>query len=108
MSQLTITDAAVQRINQLAKEEPHPVMLRIVVNAGGCHGMQYTFDFDTQQNEDDTIFQNQGAKVIIDQASLSIISGSEIDYKEDLIGAAFVLNNPQAASSCGCGNSFSL
>ena len=108
MATLTLTQSAADRITELAKDEPTPVMLRILLQGGGCHGFQYSFNFDTQQNDDDHMFERDGAKIIIDEASLDVLDGSELDYKQDLIGSAFVLNNPNATSSCGCGSSFSV
>lgn len=105
---ITISDSAAKRIAQLIQQEDYNAFLRIQVHGGGCHGMRYSFTFDSTFQEDDRIFEKNGVKVVVDETSLEIIAGSEIDYKQDLIGAAFVLNNPQASSSCGCGNSFSI
>jgi iron-sulfur cluster insertion protein len=108
MATLFMTNAAADRINILAKTEANPVMLRISVQGGGCHGFQYSFDFDTKQAQDDVIFEKNGAQIVIDETSLNILDGSELDYKQELIGSSFVLINPNATSSCGCGSSFSL
>ena len=83
-------------------------MLRITVSGGGCSGFQYGFTFDPARNEDDRLFERDGAQVVVDEVSLELLNGSEIDYVEDLAGASFAIRNPNAASSCGCGNSFSV
>ena len=83
-------------------------MLRITVEGGGCSGFQYLFDLVHQTNEDDVVFERDGAKVVIDKLSLQYMEGSQIDYVDDLIGASFQIKNPNATASCGCGTSFSL
>lgn len=107
--QITITPAAAFRIlDLLRQEEDLNQRLRISVSGGGCSGFQYHFLFDDAQLPDDHIFELNGAFVVIDLISLGLLKGSELDYVEDLSGSSFVLKNPNAASSCGCGNSFSL
>ena len=78
--------------------------IRITVQGGGCSGFKYSFGFDAQSNNDDVVFE----KVVIDKSSLEIISGSEVDFKKEMIGESFVINNPKATASCGCGLSFSV
>lgn len=104
-----ITDAAAARIVHLLSLESTPdQFLRISVSGGGCSGFQYHFVFDPNQLAEDRVFDHQGAKVIIDDISLGLLNNSILDFVEDLAGANFVIKNPNAASSCGCGNSFSL
>jgi len=101
--------SAVRRIGALLATETAPgVALRITVSGGGCSGFQYSFSFDGQVTESDHVFSELDARLIIDDASLELLSGAEIDYVEDLAGSSFQIRNPNAASSCGCGNSFSL
>ena len=83
-------------------------MLRVSVEGGGCSGFQYRFDIDRAQADDDIVIRREGATVLIDQISVGYVAGSEIDFVDDLIGASFRINNPQATASCGCGTSFSL
>ncbi len=83
-------------------------MLRVSVEGGGCSGFQYKFDMERAQAEDDLVIARDGAVVLIDPVSLDYLAGSEIDFVDDLIGASFKINNPQAKASCGCGTSFSL
>ena len=81
--------------------------LRIAVSGGGCQGFQYNFSFDPEKNADDRVFERDGARVVVDEVSLGLLAGSELDYVEDLIGSYFAVKNPNATSSCGCGSSFS-
>lgn len=99
---------AARRIVKVTADEPPGSALRITVSGGGCSGFQYSFSFDTARNEDDRVFERDGATVVIDEASLDLVRGSEIEFLEDLAGAFFQVRNPQAASSCGCGMSFSI
>ena len=99
---------AAKRIRKVVADEPPGSALRITVSGGGCSGFQYAFSFDAARQEDDSVFERDGAAVVIDEASLDLIRGSEIEFLEDLAGAFFQVRNPQAASSCGCGMSFSL
>lgn len=104
-----VTDSAARRIAHLAAKEAQPgIMLRVAVLGGGCSGFQYSFAFDDTRNEDDTIIEKSGAAVIIDSTSLELLKGSQIDFVEDMVGAAFAIRNPNATSKCGCGNSFSV
>jgi iron-sulfur cluster insertion protein len=106
---IALSERAAQRLAvMLAKEERPGLMLRVAVSGGGCAGFQYGFTFDDQINDDDRTFGRDGVTAVIDEASLGLLTGSEIDYVEDLIGAAFQVKNPNATSSCGCGTSFSV
>ena len=104
-----VTGAAAKRIAWVLSQEEHRgLMLRIAVAGGGCSGFQYNFTFDDTKGETDFVIQRDGATVLIDDTSLELLKGSEIDYVEDMIGASFQIKNPQAKSTCGCGNSFSV
>lgn len=106
---LQITGEAVARLKVLVADEPDDgVMLRIRVDAGGCSGFQYAFDFDGKIENDDLVFTHDGIGVVIDEPSLTLLDNSIVDYVEELMGAAFVIKNPNANASCGCGNSFSV
>ena len=106
---VTISERAARRIGEILKGEGSGAMLRISVEGGGCSGFQYKFDIDCARGEDDIIIITRGdATVLIDRISLRYLAGSEIDFVDDLIGASFRVNNPQATASCGCGTSFSL
>jgi iron-sulfur cluster insertion protein len=104
-----VTESAARRIAYLMAQEDTPdLKLRIAVSGGGCSGFQYGFSFDDAVNPDDRVFTRDGATVVIDETSLELLGGAEIDFVEDLVGAAFQVRNPNATSSCGCGNSFSI
>ena len=106
---LSITANAARRIAALTKEEGNDaLMLRVSVSGGGCAGFQYGFAFDDKATPDDRTFERDGVTVVVDEVSLGLLSGSTIDFVEDLIGASFQITNPQASSSCGCGSSFSI
>lgn len=109
-NQFSITDAAAKRIQFLLEKDNKsiPWRLRIQVSGGGCSGFQYHFTLDDQQHPDDLIFSHQGSDVIIDEISLGLLEGSALDYIEDMVASTFVLKNPNATASCGCGNSFSI
>ena len=107
--QIIITDSAARRIAALkAQEEAGDAFLRIAVSGGGCSGFQYGLTFDEETNPDDVVFEHGGVRVVVDDVSLDLLNGSEVDFVEDLMGASFQIRNPNAASSCGCGNSFSI
>jgi iron-sulfur cluster assembly accessory protein len=108
MNEITMTDRAARRIGEILRREPAGTMLRVSVEGGGCSGFQYKFDMDRSRADDDVVITRDGAIVLIDQVSLPYLAGSEIDFVDDLIGASFRVNNPQATASCGCGTSFSL
>lgn len=104
-----ITPNAATRISFLStQEDDKTARLRIAVLGGGCSGFQYNFDFDSNKNEDDLIFSQDGVEVIIDETSLQLVQGSVLDYVETLGSAAFVVKNPNATAKCGCGNSFAV
>ena len=106
---ILVTENAARRIAVLkAQENVGNAFLRIAVSGGGCSGFQYGFSFDDQRNEDDFTFERDGVGVVVDEVSLDLRNGAEIDFVEDLMGASFQVRNPNAASSCGCGNSFSI
>ncbi len=107
-SDFTVTEAAARQIATISAKETAPVMLRISVEGGGCTGFQYKFDLITKTEPDDFIFEQGGSKVVIDDMSLQYMTGAQIDYVDDLIGASFQIKNPNATSSCGCGTSFAL
>jgi iron-sulfur cluster insertion protein len=105
---LVFTDAAARKVGDLIRGEGNPkLMLRVFVQGGGCSGLQYGFEFDEQTQEGDTCVENQGVKLLVDPMSVVYLSGAEIDYREGLDGAQFVIRNPNATTTCGCGSSFS-
>jgi len=105
---LVFTDSAAAKVKELVDEEGNPdLKLRVFVQGGGCSGFQYGFTFDEAIAEDDTQMTKNGVTLLIDAMSLQYLMGAEIDYKEDLQGAQFVIKNPNATSTCGCGSSFS-
>lgn len=106
---LIVTDAAANKVLQLITEENNPTLaLRLYIVGGGCSGFQYGFAFDATQNDDDTIIMKNNIRVMVDALSLQYLLGATIDYKENLQGAHFVVNNPNANTTCGCGSSFSV
>lgn len=106
---VAISERAAQRVAHLIAEQGNPSLkLRVTVSGGGCSGFQYGFAFDAKQAEDDVVVERGGVTVLIDSMSLLYLSGSEIDYVEDLVGSSFQITNPNARSSCGCGTSFSI
>lgn len=105
----TISEPAAKRIAFLvSKEKSDKKYLRVAIVSGGCSGMQYTFNLDHTVNPEDTIIEKAGAKVVIDDVSLDLLKGSELDFIEEMIGSYFSIKNPNAAGSCGCGSSFSI
>ena len=108
MDSITVTERAARRIGEILRHEPPGTMLRVSVEGGGCSGFQYKFDVDRAQADNDLVIKRDGATVLIDQVSVGYLAGSEIDFVDDLIGASFRVNNPQASASCGCGTSFSI
>ena len=103
------TDSAADKVKSLIEEEGNPELkLRVFVQGGGCSGFQYGFTFDEVIREDDTKMEKNGVMLLIDSMSYQYLTGSEIDYKEDLEGAQFVIRNPNAQTTCGCGSSFSV
>ncbi|HTV87738.1 MAG TPA: iron-sulfur cluster insertion protein ErpA [Stellaceae bacterium] len=106
---ITVTENAARRIAALrAQEAADGAFLRIAVSGGGCSGFQYGLSFDDERHPDDRVFERDDIAVVVDEVSLDLLNGAEIDFVEDLMGAAFQIRNPNAASSCGCGNSFSI
>ena len=105
---LVFTDAAARKVGDLIRGEGNPnLMLRVFVQGGGCSGLQYGFEFDEQVQDGDTCVENQGVKLLVDPMSAQSLMGAEIDYREGLEGAQFVIRNPNATTTCGCGSSFS-
>ncbi len=106
---LVFTDSAALKVAELIEEEGNPELkLRVFVQGGGCSGFQYGFTFDEVANEDDTAMNKNGVTLLIDAMSYQYLVGAEIDYKDDLNGAQFVIKNPNAQTTCGCGSSFSV
>ena len=106
---LIFTDSAANKVKELITEEGNPELkLRVFVTGGGCSGFQYGFTFDEVKNEDDAAMEKNGVMLLIDPMSYQYLVGSEIDYQEGLEGAQFVIKNPGAKSTCGCGSSFSV
>lgn len=106
---MNLQPAAVDKLKELVAEEGNPnLMLRVFVQGGGCSGFSYGFTFDEAKNEDDFDFAYDSVQVVVDAMSMQYLQGSAIDYREDAMGASFVINNPQAVSTCGCGSSFSV
>lgn len=105
---LRISARAARRIAEILKAEPETMMLRVAVTGGGCSGFQYNFALESERHDDDLLLEQEGAKVLVDSLSLDFLKGAEIDFTDDLIGAAFKIENPNATSSCGCGTSFSV
>jgi len=106
---ITLTGSALAKISDILAEENNPALkLRTFVQGGGCSGFSYGFMLDEEQNEDDFIIEDTGAKVLVDSMSMQYMQGATIDYKEELIGSSFVINNPNATTTCGCGSSFAV
>ena len=104
-----LTDSAVGKLKELIEQEGNPnLMLRVFVAGGGCSGFQYGFTFDENQQETDTVIEKGGVTILVDMMSIQYLMGASIDYKEDLEGAQFMINNPQASTTCGCGSSFGV
>jgi iron-sulfur cluster insertion protein len=107
-SQLALTDAAVAKVADLIAEGGNPELkLRVYVNGGGCSGFQYGFAFDDEVNEDDFKVEKDGITLLVDAMSMQYLSGAEIGYEDGLEGSRFIIKNPNAATTCGCGSSFS-
>ncbi len=106
---LSLSMQAARRVAALRSAEgDERLMLRVTVSGGGCSGFQYGFSFDSTVNDDDLTFERDGVRVVVDDVSLDLLNGAEIDYVEELIGASFQIRNPNASSSCGCGSSFAV
>lgn len=105
----SISENAAKRVAELRTAEGNDrLMLRVAVDGGGCNGFQYRFDFDEAVNDDDTVFERDGVKVVVDDVSLDFLGDAQVDYKQELIGSYFAVENPNATSNCGCGTSFSV
>ena len=108
-SPLIFSEAAASKVKELIKEEGNDaLMLRVFISGGGCSGFQYGFTFDEEIGEGDTVVENEGVKLLVDPMSFQYLSGAEIDYTEGMEGAQFVIRNPNATTTCGCGSSFSV
>lgn len=108
-SPLIFTDAAASKVRELIEEEANDALkLRVFVSGGGCSGFQYGFSFDEEVDDGDTQVENGGVTLLVDPMSFQYLMGAEIDYKEDLEGAQFVIRNPNASTTCGCGSSFAV
>jgi iron-sulfur cluster insertion protein len=106
---MEIQESAIKRLQELRSEENNPgLKFRVFVQGGGCSGMQYGFTFDESQNDDDWDFQYGDLTVLVDSMSMEYLRDARIDFREDAMGASFVIDNPQAVTSCGCGQSFSV
>ena len=107
-NQVSVSDRAATRIAAILSKETDGAMLRVAVEGGGCSGFQYTFDIVEDKDTDDLVLDANGFQVLIDAVSVEYMAGSQIDFSDELIGAAFKIVNPNATASCGCGTSFSL
>lgn len=106
---MSLTDSAAAKVQSLITEEGNPQLkLRVFVTGGGCSGFQYGFSFDEEMADDDTLIENKGASLVVDSLSYQYLVGSKVDYLEGLEGSRFVVNNPLATTTCGCGSSFSI
>ena len=106
---MNLTESATNKLQELIAEEGNPsIKLRVFVQGGGCAGFSYGFTFDEVQNEDDFDFDYDGVKILVDSMSMQYLQGASIDFKDDLMGSSFVINNPNAQTTCGCGSSFSV
>ncbi|HEY1144183.1 MAG TPA: iron-sulfur cluster insertion protein ErpA [Sphingomicrobium sp.] len=106
--QITLTDSAAKRVAWIAARQSKPAILRLAVDGGGCAGFTYKFELADAQADDDAVAETDGVKLIVDPISLDLVRGSAVDFVEDLGGASFRVTNPNAASGCGCGSSFSV
>ncbi|MXO82141.1 iron-sulfur cluster insertion protein ErpA [Altererythrobacter aestiaquae] len=105
---LTLTESAAKRVAWIAQKQAKPAILRLSVEGGGCSGFQYKFDLAESADGDDSVSETDGVKLVVDPISLDLVSGSVVDFVESLGGAAFKVENPQAAAGCGCGSSFGI
>jgi iron-sulfur cluster assembly accessory protein len=105
---LTLTEAAANRVGAIARKQGKPAILRLSVEGGGCSGFQYRFDLADAAEADDSVSETAGVKLVVDPTSLDLVEGSTVDFVESLGGAAFKVENPQAAAGCGCGSSFGI
>ncbi|MCF6225697.1 MAG: iron-sulfur cluster insertion protein ErpA [Xanthomonadales bacterium] len=108
-SELVLTSAAARKVQELILEEKNPELkLRVYISGGGCSGFQYGFSFDEDMQADDIVIKNDGVHMLVDPLSLQYLEGAEVDYTENLQGSRFVIRNPNATTTCGCGSSFSI
>jgi iron-sulfur cluster insertion protein len=106
---IVLTNAAARKVQELILEERNPELkLRVYISGGGCSGFQYGFSFDEERAEDDIAVENDGVTLLVDPLSFQYLMGAEVDYTENLQGAQFVIRNPNASTTCGCGSSFSV
>lgn len=105
---IQLTQSAINRIIVLMKQDSNVYALRLSVVGGGCSGFSYNFAFETKVSDQDEVFEVEGARVLVDRVSLPLLLGATLDFKDDLLQQSFVINNPNATSSCGCGVSFSI
>ena len=108
---LGFTECAAEKVRAMVATQPEALdqpMLRVYIEGGGCSGFQYGFDFEQDSDEDDTVIERDGVKLLVDPLSMQYLAGGTVDYKEDLQGSRFVIDNPNASSTCGCGASFSI
>jgi iron-sulfur cluster assembly accessory protein len=108
MNSITLSPSAAARVAAIAARQGKPAMLRLSVEGGGCSGFQYRFGLDEAPADDDTVAETDGVKLLVDSISLDLVQGSVVDFVESLGGSAFQVSNPNAASGCGCGSSFSV
>ncbi len=104
----TLTEAAATRVAQIAQKQSKPAILRLSVDGGGCSGFQYRFGLSDSTEKDDSVSETDGVRLVVDSVSLDLVAGSTVDFVESLGGAAFRVENPQAAAGCGCGSSFGI
>jgi iron-sulfur cluster insertion protein len=106
---ITLTENAAKRVKALMQMEGNPdTMLRVTVGGGGCSGFQYSFALDDAKTDEDVLFEQHGVKLVVDETSLGLLAGSQVDFVEELVGSSFTIRNPNATSTCGCGSSFSI
>ena len=106
---IEITESAITKISDILAEENNPkVKLRTFVQGGGCSGFSYGFTLDEEQNEDDFVIEKSGVNILVDSMSMQYLQGATIDFKDDLMGSSFTINNPNATTTCGCGSSFAV
>jgi len=103
---VVLTEAAATKVQGLLEKEEESLNLRVFVSGGGCSGFQYGFTFDDEIKENDTVIESHGVKLLVDQMSMDMLNGAEIDYQTSIQGESFVIRNPNASSTCGCGKSF--
>ena len=108
MSTFSVSSRAAERVAEIVAEQATPMALRVAVLAGGCSGFQYKFELDGAPQPDDVVVEADGARVLVDPASMDLLGGSQLDYTDELMGSHFVVKNPNATSACGCGTSFSI